>query len=391
MPVKKNFVFLAIVLFLFATQMSAQEFSSAERVLQKVADKLAETKLIGYKYGFEFSYPSQDRLVEQWAQAFLDLQPTDGSQFRFQFSGADLVSVYNGTERFFLDKKGKKIHVENKPSFKSFGDIFLQNSPLSLKYALPRITADRSIRKKVSIVRSGDREQYLIEFSLPNKMVINPAGEIVQIKVDQINTYRLKIDKATWFPVEVVQTNDKNDEILKTTYAEVTEKPAIPTALSWYFSSYQNEYALQKIDKVTLIEAGKTAPHFTLDGFESASKISLDQYKGKLVLLEFWIAHCGFCIAAVPKLNDISRRFRSKGLEMVSINMYDPDATIRFFDKKNMPEFTILTGGDSIATAYGVEEYPSLVLIDRSGKVVYSSRGLHLLELEADIVTNIKK
>ena len=54
-------------------------------------------------------------------------------------------------------------------------------------------------------------------------------------------------------PVAVLQTNDKNDESLKTSFDEITERPAVPQPLSWYFSSYTNEYRLEKKEKLTLI------------------------------------------------------------------------------------------------------------------------------------------
>jgi len=192
-------------------------------------------------------------------------------------------------------------------------------------------------------------------------------------------------------PVEVVLTNNKNDEVMKTTYAALTEKPAIPNSESWYFSTYQNEYPLQNTDRLSLIERGKAAPDFSLAVFDSPLKASFDQFKGKLVLLEFWIAQCGFCIAAVPKLNDISKRYGGRGLELVSINMYDPAALIDSFKKKNKPEFAILTGGEAIAASYGVDAYPALVLIDRSRKVLYSSNGLFEKELEAAILATLQE
>jgi thioredoxin-related protein len=69
--------------------------------------------------------------------------------------------------------------------------------------------------------------------------------------------------------------------------------------------------------------------------------------------------------------------------------MHDPPATIDFFKNKNKPEYVILTGGDSIAKAFGVEGYPAVVLIDKNGKVVYSSSGLFEKDLEAAIVANL--
>jgi thiol-disulfide isomerase/thioredoxin len=388
---KRNPILLAAVILTIATQLHAQQIPSPVRVMQKVADKLASVKHLGYKYRFEYSVPSQDRTRVAQGVAFLDLKPEDGtSQFRFQFDFEDLMNTYNGTEQFYLEKKGKKLHVESKPMFKSQGNISLQNSPLSLKYALPKIIADKSIPKKVSLTRTGNRDHYVIEFSL-YKGALNSAGEIIETGPEMTSKYQLKVDKSTFLPVEVIETNDKSDATLTTTYSEVTEKPPSPAAPSWYFSTYQNDYALQKKEKLVLIESGKAAPGFSLDGFASTTKTSLDQYKGKLVLLEFWITHCGFCIAAVPKLNSIHQNYRDKGVEVISINMYDPAATIESFNKKHKAEYMILTGGESIAGSYGVESYPAIVLIDRSGKVVYSTSGLFEKELEAAIVANLKQ
>jgi thiol-disulfide isomerase/thioredoxin len=223
------------------------------------------------------------------------------------------------------------------------------------------------------------------------KKIFTAEGDIVPIRPDNTNKYRITVDKSTLLPIEVVQSNDKNDETVTTTYAELTEKPSDPVTDTWFFSTYLNEYALQRKDKLVPIEAGKPAPEFSLARYEAAEKDSLGQHSGKLILIEFWIAQCGFCIAAVPRLNDISHRYRDKGLAVVSVNMYDPAGTIEFFKRKNKPEYTILTDGDSIARSYGIDAYPAFVLVGVDGKVVYSSSGLQEKELEAAITAAVQR
>lgn len=388
---KRNLAFLAVTFLLVSASVSAQSVAATDAIIRKVADKLAAVRMLGYKYTFEFSYPTQGRSMKQDLNAFLDLRPADRAlRFRFQFSGDDRFAAYNGTEKFILDKAKKKIYVESKPAFDSFGDTFLMNSPLVLKYALPKVLADKTIQKKVTKIRSDGREHYVIELSMFKK-IFTAEGGIVAIRPDNTNKYRITVDKATLLPTEVVQSNDKNDETVTTTYAELTEKPTDPVADTWFFSTYLNEYALQRKDKLVPIEAGKTAPVFTLVKFPAPQIGSLSEYAGKVVLLEFWIAHCGFCIAAVPRLNDISHRYRDKGLEVVSVNMYDPAGTIELFKEKNKPEYTIFTGGDQIATHYGIDAYPAFVLVGVDGKVVYSASGLQEKELEAAITAAIDR
>lgn len=357
--------------------------------MQRLVNKLASAKQLGYSYTFDYNYPARNSRTVVKSQAYFDLQPADRKDgFKFQFIGEDRVSVYNGSERFITDKPSKKLYIDSSPTFDRLGDIVLQNSPLSLKYALPKILADKTILKKVSVASLNGREYYLLEFSL-HKTAISSASGIIEVRADQNTKYVVTVDAKTALPIEVVQTNDKNDESLKTTFAEITDKPVRPKPLSWYFSAYKGEYQIERREKLTLIEPGKASPDFNLANFGSASQISLEQYRGKLVLIEFWIAHCGFCIAAVPKLNAISKRFQD--LQIISINMHDPASTIDYFKNKNKPEFIILTGGDTIAKQYGVEAYPAFVLVDKTGKVVYSSSGLEEKELEAAIVANLPK
>ena len=382
-------LFAAAVLFVAAGRMPAQTNLSADLVMQKLANKLASVKKLGYKYTFEYSYPTRESRTVLNAQTYFDLQPADRPDgFKFQITGEDRFSIYNGSERFTGDKKSKKLWVESSPTFESRGDMFLLNSPLALKYALPTIIKDPAIQKKASVSNIQGREYYVIEFSL-NKAALDSSGRISEVRVDQHTAYRVTVDKKTLLPVEVLQTNDKNDESVKSTFAEVTEKPLIPSPLSWYFSSFTKDYELQDNEKLTLIEAGRASPDFELASFGSADQVSLDRYKGKLVLLEFWITHCQFCIAAVPRLNALSQRFREKGLHLISINMHDPQATIGLFKNKHKPEYVILMGGDTVAKPYGVGAYPAFVLVDKTGKVVYSSSGLEEKELESAIVANL--
>ncbi|PYT01296.1 MAG: hypothetical protein DMF63_00125 [Acidobacteria bacterium] len=373
------------VLLLATLPAASQKSLSADLVISHVANKLATVKTLGYKYTFEYNYPARESRTVVNAQAYLDLQPADQKDgFKFQFISDDRSSVYNGSERFITDKASKKLYVDNSPSFDSIGDIFLQNSPLSLKYVLPKLASDKHTRKKLTATIINGSEYYLLEFTLITS-AITAGGNIRETRVDQNATYVVTIDKRTFLPVAVLQTNDKNDESLKTSFSGITEKPPVPEPLSWYFSSYK-DYQLEKKEKLTLIETGKAAPNFTLANFGSNSSSSLDQYRGKLVLLEFWIAHCGFCIAAVPKINAVAQKFRDKDLQVISINMHDPTSTIEFFKNKNNPEYRILTGGDSIAKAFGVEAFPAFVLVDANGKVIYSSGGLEEKELDAAIL-----
>jgi thiol-disulfide isomerase/thioredoxin len=124
-----------------------------------------------------------------------------------------------------------------------------------------------------------------------------------------------------------------------------------------------------------LLAVGNNAPRWALPlANEQGKVISLTQVledrKNRLVLLEFWISHCGASIEAVPKLNAIASRFGSSGLAVLGINPDDAGTTIQTFAKNNAPHFTLLSEGQKVTEEYGVIAYPTVFLIDAEGTIV---------------------
>lgn len=385
-------VSIAALLLLFSAAQSAAQKPPAEVVMQKVAAKLDKVKVLGYTYTREFNYPSEDYLSKATAIGYLDMKSPDGAQgFKFHFTDDDYIAVYNGSESFVAVKKKKILVVTNNPERNRLeSSSSLYNSPLTLKYALPKIIADKKISKKLSAEIGDGRRRYVVEFSL-RKASLSGLGEIRELRDDRVTTYRVSIDARTFLPLEVLMTNDQNKDFTKTTFANITERPKPPVDSSWYFSSYTNEYKLEQPENKKLLEVGKSSPEFALREFASNSQVSLEKYKGKVVVLEFWIVHCGFCIAAVPKLNDIAKTFKDSDVELISINLHDEDKAIASFKTRHSPVYSILTEGESTADKYGVGAYPAMFVLGKDGKIAYSSLGLFEKDLETAIRASLEK
>lgn len=107
-----------------------------------------------------------------------------------------------------------------------------------------------------------------------------------------------------------------------------------------------------------------------MPAFKGGHEVSLSDYKGKLLLIEFWISHCGHCIRAVEALNAIRRDYPGEDLEIVSINIHDDAHVISRFIENNRPEYTMLVGGESVSQSYGIAAYPSAVLVGRDGRAL---------------------
>jgi len=117
------------------------------------------------------------------------------------------------------------------------------------------------------------------------------------------------------------------------------------------------------------VEMGDKAPAFTLSG-DTGTGMSLDDYKGKYVLLNFWATWCPPCIQELPSLNNIHERFRDKGLVVVGISVdEDKQAYQQFLKARGVTFPTARDPEQTVNTRYGTTKFPETYLIDPDGYV----------------------
>ena len=123
------------------------------------------------------------------------------------------------------------------------------------------------------------------------------------------------------------------------------------------------------------------APDFTRTDL-SGRPLRLDQFRGRVVLLNFWATWCAPCIEEIPVFSRWQRRYGAAGLQVIGVSMDDDEAAvIRFLAKHGVP-YPILMGdaklGESFGGVYGL---PQSFLIDTQGRIVF--RNVGELDLEA--------
>jgi peroxiredoxin len=120
---------------------------------------------------------------------------------------------------------------------------------------------------------------------------------------------------------------------------------------------------------------GAPAPQFTL-GAKSGQNVSLAQYKGQVVMLNFWASWCGPCRQEMPLLESIYKKYNRLGFTMIGVNV-EPDSNAANEWLKQTPvSFPILYDKESkVSKMYDVAGMPSTVIIDRAGKVRMLHRG----------------
>jgi thiol-disulfide isomerase/thioredoxin len=116
------------------------------------------------------------------------------------------------------------------------------------------------------------------------------------------------------------------------------------------------------------------APAFTRPGLDG-KPVSLDAYRGKLVLLDFWASWCAPCIVEMPHLVALQKRHAGK-LQIVGVAMDDDAATAKQTVAQHRLNYPVVMGDVALGRLYGgVLGLPQFYLIGRDGKVLRGWRG----------------
>lgn len=124
---------------------------------------------------------------------------------------------------------------------------------------------------------------------------------------------------------------------------------------------------------VELLKEGSAAEGFELSDL-AGRKFSLSDFRGKVVMLNFWATWCGPCVFEMPALQRLYQMYKKDGLEIVAINVEgsgDNREVIKEFVNQNSLSFTILLDTEgTVAQAYGVTGFPETVVISRKGRLL---------------------
>jgi cytochrome c biogenesis protein CcmG, thiol:disulfide interchange protein DsbE len=143
------------------------------------------------------------------------------------------------------------------------------------------------------------------------------------------------------------------------------------------------------------VDAGPIAPDFSLSDI-SGETISLEQYRGSVVLLDFWATWCGPCRMTIPLLSRLHDQYREKGLVILGVSVDDPrlikDKDLLYYKKMNRIDYPLLRFDQKIMEDYFSGEQmaiPTMFVIDRNGRIRDKIVGFQpdaLQESLADVV-----
>ncbi|KJV06180.1 TlpA family protein disulfide reductase [Methylocucumis oryzae] len=142
------------------------------------------------------------------------------------------------------------------------------------------------------------------------------------------------------------------------------------------------------------IEIGANAPLFTLPDLAQAQPVTLKNYTGKVVYLDFWASWCAPCRVSFPLLEELHKKLKSQGFEVVAVNLDETKDKAQQFLRDFPVGFTVLhDASGEWADKYTIESMPTSFIIDKHGVVRYIHHGFtsdDIKTIEAQVTDYLK-
>ena len=141
-------------------------------------------------------------------------------------------------------------------------------------------------------------------------------------------------------------------------------------------------------NRPALLAVGDPAPDWKLA--DAAGQMhALADYRGKLVVLDFWATWCGPCVQAMPNLQKLHEKYHERGVEIIGINAWEESNAAAYMKEKGYT-YGLLLKGEAVAEAYRANTLPTVYVIGADGKIIYRGVGVSAENLGTLIEQRLK-
>ena len=165
---------------------------------------------------------------------------------------------------------------------------------------------------------------------------------------------------------------------------------AILVVLAVIFASCKKDNATAP-EPETGIKVGQAAPLFEMND-DNSNMINLKDYRGKLVIVDFWASWCHFCRGENPELVALYDMYHTKGLEIIGVSLDENKQSWRDAVTEDGIEFIQVNDTEAfdsqIAKEYGITSIPTIFLLDEDGVILFITNDAAKLESIINIRLN---
>lgn len=152
---------------------------------------------------------------------------------------------------------------------------------------------------------------------------------------------------------------------------------ALAVALVFCLGGCSKRSSAPEPQNLTSTKDRKTAPGFVLKDAGGAA-VNLADYKGNVVLLNFWATWCGPCKIEIPWFIDFQQQYKDRGFTVLGLSLDDDGwKSVTPYVAEHKINYPVVMGNDQVSQLYGgIDSLPTTFIIDRAGRVAASHFGL---------------
>jgi len=358
---------------------------SQDLILEKTISKLLSIKTVEYNHKFCLRQSMYDNAnVDSANLVFNFTESVNPVGMKYVCSNSMFFCGYDGV-RYFSCMPGNSVvsYVDNPDRQMITKGVFLMNSFYVLHSLLPSMIKDTSVnflRLTDSIIGGVDSYRYAI--SLKNK-VITPEITLMTIEGES-SKYNLCISKKTGLPImfSMLLKGGSWDA-----YYTAMKINSVDSKL--IFSSDHYNYLLtsrkveieNRLPNIVGLTIGDLSPDWTLLSLND-KQVKLSALKGNVVVLEFWFPGCAGCLAAIPEMNNIYKKYSKKGLSLFGVEFTNARSSVlKAYVNDYKVQYPILYSAETVSKSYSITSAPTIFLLDKQGVIRYISMGFKKAEL----------
>ena len=265
---------------------------------------------------------------------------------------------------------------------------------------------DSSIVCRTGLLKSGDVRKRVEFFTEPGEIQLTGSAENFTISSGIINREYLELKKKLDYPkyssLKYKKKLSSEEEAFLSTYENmlwelVKENPkSIPLSMFFHdkywgadiktlekvisafsieiHSSYYLSNFIKRRDAELKTAIGQPAPAFEIENLEG-KLVSLQSFKGKYVLIDFWASWCGPCRKEIPNLKKIYEVYHEKGIEFISISTDTNEESWEKALKQEAMPWIQIRDTKKISDTYNVTAIPHILLLSPEGKII--AKNIH--------------
>lgn len=367
----KSKIIALLVLLLSLNNLHAQKVDSAALfILQKSFDKVAQLKNINYQMVFKDTWITGGGV----AQHQVDTVQAN------QFEKENILFIFNNKSANYITK-------DTLYQYQEYPDKVVEafsewDGHKANRYSIYNLLGNnRNFLTNQTASISFNKAKWADGFYVIDE--IYKTGKNDNGTKTTINKYtRIFIDKTTFLPVKSLYFSQWETDLHEQTidiYDREISFPKDNPALNFQMDVFKT-ISIRKVKPVVAEESfpllGKLAQNFAATNLQTNKKESLSNYKGKVVLLDFWYLSCSPCRELMPVLQRLSKKYTKSNFAVIGVNISDKNQTeIQNYLNDKGFQYPQLYNASHIKELYSLKAFPTTILINKKGEIVNAHIG----------------